>query len=186
MATIDQLKKQYGKLSPSERFALIVAAVARDDETERKALMSSAPRKHWSMPDTYGLAQGFLALTDYHLINELGAAATIWLMSYWHEDDNGREYVDGATGKRYTINEAHALAVRNFITHADAFQAVCKEYKVDPAAFHEICEIYGMMLVFTDVTSRRFAEALKMEFPELEETKQAYRLIVEKHIKDWA
>jgi hypothetical protein len=184
MATLDQVKKQYDRLTSRERFALIVAAAARDDKADRTALIDSAPRRRWSVPHTWGISQGFIALTDYHLINQLGAAATIWLMSYWGEDGD-QEFTDPATGERYSITEAHALAVRRFVENADAFKAVCEEYKVDPGAFNGMYPLYDMMLVFTEIAARKFAEGLGMEFPELEETKKAYRLIVEKHIKDW-
>lgn len=185
MTTIDQVKKQYSKLTPRERFALIVAAAARNDEAERKALIDSAPRRTWSVPTTYGITEGFLAATDFHLISQLGNAATIWMLSYWQQDGNDHDYVDGETGTRYTLQEAHALAVRRFVTNADAFAAVCKEYKVDPAAFNGMYPLYGMVLVFTELIARRFCKELEMELPELEETKRAYKTLLEKHIDDW-
>lgn len=187
MKTIEQVKKQYSKLTDRERFALIVAAAARDDQATRKELMASAPRKTWSVPHTWGISHGFMALTDYYLINQLGAASTIWLMSYWQQDEGEHTYVDGESGERYTLREAHALAVRRFVTNVDAFKAICEEYKVSPADFQAMTEyhIYDMVLLLTEVTARRFVDGLGMELPELEETKRAYRMLIEKHIKDW-
>jgi hypothetical protein len=54
--------KHYGSLTPEERFALILAAVARGDETERQRLASAAGRVTFSMPDHAPMADAFMHL----------------------------------------------------------------------------------------------------------------------------
>jgi hypothetical protein len=136
------------------------------------------------VPDTWGISQGFYSLTDYHLIQQLGTAGSIWLFSYWREDGE-QEYTDPETGQSYTITDAHKLAVRHFLEGAEAFRAICQEYKIDPAAFSGMYELYDMLLMFTEAIARRLCELQDIELTGLEETKQAYRMIVEKSIKDW-
>ena len=45
------IRKQYDKLSPSERFTMLLAALARQDDSERQALLETCPRKTYRMTD---------------------------------------------------------------------------------------------------------------------------------------
>jgi hypothetical protein len=60
------LARQYDQLTARERFALLLAAAAREDEFELSRLLLSAPRKHYAISDHHGLVQSFGWLSDYH------------------------------------------------------------------------------------------------------------------------
>ena len=64
--TAAALARQYGSLTPEERFRLIFAAAARDDEAERDRLARAGGRIHLSLSDhaPHALAFGELALLD--------------------------------------------------------------------------------------------------------------------------
>lgn len=88
---INTIRKNYDKLNPKERFAALTAAVIRIDEQERKALLQSAPRKVFSFPNTYGLSEAFNFLSMWHVMNQLGYAASFyWLLQ---TDDWGGERI---------------------------------------------------------------------------------------------
>src|SRR6187455_3383195 len=81
MATIDQVKKHYDKLTARERFALLMAARDRDDDPEIKELLRTAPRKVWSMPNTNGLTEGFKFAGKWYMMEQLGNMASMyWIM----------------------------------------------------------------------------------------------------------
>ena len=69
------LAKQYDKLTPRERFVLLMAAAAREDEWERTRLLSTAPRKSYSVSDHHGIAVSFCWLSDHHFMTVLDLAA---------------------------------------------------------------------------------------------------------------
>ena len=69
------LARQYDQLTPRERFALLLAAAARDDEFERNRLLLSAPRRQYSISDHHGVAESFSWLSDYHFTAVLDLAA---------------------------------------------------------------------------------------------------------------
>jgi hypothetical protein len=69
------LAKQYDKLTPRERFALIMAALARDDELEGTRLFLAAPKKHYSAADYHGVAMSFFWLSGLHFMSVLDMAA---------------------------------------------------------------------------------------------------------------
>lgn len=45
------IRKQYDKLSPGERFTMLLEALARNDDSERAALLETCPRKTYKMTD---------------------------------------------------------------------------------------------------------------------------------------
>jgi hypothetical protein len=70
------LAKHYGTLSPWERFPLILAASARGDAQERDRLAVSAPRVGLRVQDYFGLAVGFIELSNRQFLELLDLAAT--------------------------------------------------------------------------------------------------------------
>src|SRR5262245_15601287 len=68
------LARQYDKLTPRERFALLVAAAARGDEFERSRLILSGPQKNYRVSDHFGLVMSFSWLSDYHFTELLDLA----------------------------------------------------------------------------------------------------------------
>jgi hypothetical protein len=69
------LSRQYDKLTPRERFALLVAAAARGDDTERTRLLLAAPPRQYTVSDHHGVVESFTWLSDYHFTALLDLAA---------------------------------------------------------------------------------------------------------------
>ena len=65
----------YGKLTPEERFPLLLAAMTRGDEPERARLLHSAPRIHYSAPHHYRVGAAFFDLSKLHFMKLLEFAA---------------------------------------------------------------------------------------------------------------
>jgi hypothetical protein len=80
------LAKLYDRLTPHERLPLIVAASARDDETERQGLAHSAPCDRFRLPDYHGLAEGLLLLSLFHVTQLLDLAVMYWRTTALLED----------------------------------------------------------------------------------------------------
>ena len=59
-----RLTKHFDKLMPRERFALMVTAFQRGDETEHQLLIRTAPRQVFSIPTFRGYSEGFQELAD--------------------------------------------------------------------------------------------------------------------------
>jgi hypothetical protein len=76
MMNANNLAKQYDKLTALERFPLICAAVARNDEAERTRLLQSAPRNSYSVPDYWGVADSFLLLSKLEFMELLNMSAS--------------------------------------------------------------------------------------------------------------
>ena len=69
------LARQYQKLTPAERLALILAASARGDDQERDRLAMSAPRVLLRVPDHFGVALAFREVGEQHFMELLNLAA---------------------------------------------------------------------------------------------------------------
>jgi hypothetical protein len=71
----------YDKLTPRERWPLIMSASNRGDEAEYKRLMQSAPRWQLVARDHFPVAMAFRELGDFTLIELLSLAALFWCSS---------------------------------------------------------------------------------------------------------
>ena len=129
MATIDQIKKHYDKLTARERFALMTAAYARGDDSEAKELLRTAPRKHYSVAHTEPLNQAFEFIAMMHIMSQLGHAAGMYYMML--ACDGGALNVK-IGDETFTEERALELLHRNIIGGRDAFRLICEEYKLDP------------------------------------------------------
>ena len=69
------LAKHYDKLTPEERFRLILAASGRGDEAERDRLVNGAPRRTVSMTEHYPYADAFHEVALLLFIELLEGAA---------------------------------------------------------------------------------------------------------------
>jgi hypothetical protein len=178
---INTLRKNYDKLNPKERFAALHAAALREDEQERKALLQSAPRKHWSLPDTHGLSDAFEWLSTWHVMNQLGyAAGLFWLMQM---DDLGEE--DVHIGEQ-TVNfgDAFSLLQRRILEGWEAWRAICKEYGIDPDAILEGLPHVETMEM-TELIMRAASHASPIELTDLQATINGYRRAIETKRKQW-
>lgn len=66
--------RHYDKLTPAERFPLIVAAAGRGDDAERERLVGSAPRATFTIPHHWGAATAFEFLAYYEFMTVLDFA----------------------------------------------------------------------------------------------------------------
>ena len=174
---INTLRKNYDKLNPKERFAAIVAAGTREDDQERKALLQSAPRKTFSFPNTYGLSEAFIFLSMWHVLSQLGYAATFYFLL-------GQDETDPVKVKGYDFNDARLLIQRRILEGREAWRAICREYGVDPEGllgdFPEI-----EMIRMTELIVIRANEESPLELTDLQEAINGYREAIETKRKDW-
>ncbi len=183
MPTIDQVKKLYSTLTAPERFALSFAASVRGDTSERAALLDSAPKVTIEYPHTLGISEGFNDLLSHHTIQQLGAASTFWMLLYWDYDGEGDERITSLIGAdTLPIADVRTLAARRFMEGLEAFRAICQEYKIEPDALKEIAG-YDQVLAMTELIIRRAFELAPEELTQLEETKTAYREVIERNRK---
>jgi hypothetical protein len=130
------LARHYDKLTPLERFPLIVAASARQDEAERERLVCSAPRTTWQMPHHWGVVSVFESLASFHFMKLLDLAAC-----YFH--------AFSAVGRRRK-KDADAMADwqdamylgYEFVTYLAGWRQFCAELHVDPEIFWKLLPGY--------------------------------------------
>jgi hypothetical protein len=94
------LARNYGRLTPEERWRLIVAAEARGDAAEENRLADAAQRLHFSSPDfsPYGKAFFEVALVTFiELLDEAARCDEFWLRADAFDpfDDDEDEVEDG-------------------------------------------------------------------------------------------
>ncbi len=182
MATIDSLKKHYDKLTAPERFALMVAAGARGDKAERKALADSAPKVTFEFPHCQGLAEGFDFLTTWHMIQQLGTAGTFYML-IGCGSDKGMIF----EGKEYEPAEVILIIARRFLECMEAWRVICKEYNVDGDVLMGLYPGYEMLLAMTELSIRSFEKEVgKIELIDLDASITAYRQAIERERAHWA
>lgn len=176
---INQIQKQYDKLTAPERFALLCKAAFRDDQTEAQALRNSAPKKTFRVSTLKGLLDGFQFLAMWHAIQQLGCAATFQMLAA----GDFKVSVKLPNGESATAEDAMNKTAQRFLEGAEAYTAVCAEYGVDPDEIG--INLYSEILAFTELIMRvGYAEFIP-ELTDLENTKQAYREVIEYHRKEW-
>ncbi len=178
---INTLRKNYDKLNPKERFAAIVAAGLRNDDQERKALLQSAPRKHWSIPNTYGLSDAFIFLSMWHVMSQLGFAASFyWLLQM---DDLGEKKIHIGE-QAVNFGDAFILVQRRVLEGREAWRAICKEYGIDPDRMLDALP-YIEMIEMTELIVRAMSKDNPIELTDLQETINGYREAIESKRREW-
>ena len=128
----NSIQKHYDKLSARERFALLVAAGLRGDYADRAALISSAPRKTFSVPNTYGLSDAFQFAAMWHVMTLANYEAAYYLCLAVTADDYQDEVgKDAAEGIPVILQKANIEFM--------AWRELCAEYGVDP---DKLCESF--------------------------------------------
>lgn len=178
---INTLRKSYDKLNPKERYTAIHSAIIRNDEQERKALLQSAPRKTFSVPNTWGFTEGFRFLSTWHVLIQLGFAASFyWILQM---DDLGEDEIHIGE-KTFRLTDAFLLLQRRILEGREAWRAICMEYNLDPDAmldglpFIEMIEMTELI-----VTAGNRDEPI--ELTDLQETINGYRMAIETKRKEW-
>jgi hypothetical protein len=186
MATIDQIKKHYDKLTARERFALITAAAIRNDTAEESALINSAPVINWEYPHTIGLTYGFKQLVKYHVSQQLGTAGTFFMLMHLWQNEASTPILEAIEAEELTNGEtALSITARRFLEGKKAFETVCREYDVDPQAMEDSYNPAPMLTFMMDNTQRLgFADGV--ELTDLEKTTNEYRALIEQSREHWA
>ncbi len=126
------LARHYDKLTPRERFPLIVAATARDDKQECDRLIDSAPKIGWRLPDYYGLGDALQDLGLVFMLELLNLVA-----QYWHADGVLESYaLSPKTKKDKTLEDRlHGmlkLLAYLFVVNLDAWKQLLTELQMAP------------------------------------------------------
>jgi|SRR5579859_507084 len=131
------LAKQYDKLTPRERLPLIIAAMSRDDEDERRRLRDSAPTNSWRLPDYHGLADALHLMAMFHRIEILDLAGQLGHISrILDELENELESTKGKEGFAYLERWSDMLWLSGYVftVHLDGWNKFCWELSIDPEA----------------------------------------------------
>lgn len=190
MATIDQVKKHYDKLTDRERFALIHAAVHRNDDTELKELHRTAPRKHVSYPSTVGLAEGFnFAGTWYMMEQQADLMLIFWMFHQYSDTFETFEMVFEGHKIQTSADELIDKMARRVLARHIAWGKLCQDYKIDPVAeleayprYHEMILLVGIL----DVAAGEMGEEAQPSEEEIKTALESMRASVDRCVKDWA
>jgi hypothetical protein len=144
------LAKQYTKLTPQERFPLLVAAAQRGDDTERKRLMHTAPVRTFQVPDYYGFALAFREVADRHVQTLLNLAANYYraILAASDETDDG-ELLAAALAIGYV-----------FRVNLQGWEKLCAEFAIDS---HVVLGMFPEYDIIRDVLDATQNAALEPE-----------------------
>ena len=101
------LAKNYSKLTPEERFRLILAASQRDDEAERHRLTHAGQRLILAMPDHAPFSHSFAELSHQVLL-ELLEGAALYHDAFSLSDDCSRDCSDEEAAPERVAEEGDA------------------------------------------------------------------------------
>ena len=112
------IAKTYARLTPEERFRLILAASGRGDEAERDRLTHAGERITLSMPDHSPYARAFAELADLIFI-ELVEAASHYHDAFYRADENRDHFGDGDAEEEGDDAKAEPAARTDLATEED-------------------------------------------------------------------
>lgn len=183
---IKDLQKHYDKLTIKERFALLVAAGARGDDQDREALLRSAPRKTWSMPNTYGLSDAFVFASMWHVMYLLSCETSFYFLMTIADDTDMDNMSIKIEGEKFSFMDALEKVQHDILRTCEAWRAVCSEYGIDGEKLTEHLP-GGNMLGMLESMMKRYAADMDIEITadELEEAKADLRAVIETARKQW-
>src|SRR4051812_10645078 len=83
-----RLTRHYPMLTEAERLPLILAAFARDDDSEAHRLLSTAPKVTYRIPPTFGRLLALNEVLSSHRMKHLDLAAVyLWTLATADSDD---------------------------------------------------------------------------------------------------
>lgn len=123
------LQRDYGKLTPRERFALLLTAAVRKDTKELTALEATRGRRTWTIPEGFGVAEAFYFVAYTYMITQLERAANILALGYWIGRDEARARKKGGHETIETIDTL-AYAAYAFLRRAEAWRAFCAGFGI--------------------------------------------------------
>ena len=185
----DRLSKHYDKLTPRERFSLILAAGVRGDEAEQDRLQSSAPEHLFCVPDYRGYSEGFNEVASLYPDPTTGnGGGGCWKCLATFE---------GARKTSQRLLNCLGLFGHQFVTRRQAWQRLCEEYGIDGNAVLSVYPGYAMIQHLDEmipalactreqaaVILREHDESLSPACPE--ETYKAMRRSFEERAAWWA
>lgn len=138
------LQRQYDKLTPRERVALILEAAKRGDASERAALQRSAPRLTYRVGNHHGTLEALQFVAHTHLIFQLDRALSVALLAHVAADED-------------VAWRAACIAAYVFCAQADAFRAFCAELGIAPELAFFGFDNARQSLEFSERIAREFA-----------------------------
>lgn len=150
------IAKLYDKLTPEERFRLILAASDRGDEAERERLSNASKRVHFSMADHSPYARAFyelLILTYIDLLDDAASYLACNQRFHHHlESAIGTQRKSGRIGGEdaveypnwhHTGRAAYGLGFQ-FKEKMDGWKLFCTHLNVSPALLWEKMNLPGL------------------------------------------
>jgi hypothetical protein len=143
------IAKQYSGLKPAERFALVMAASNRGDDTELARLANSGERVRFSLPDHAPYFLAFTEMADYYLHVLLDHAGNYFDMLHVRDDAEVTDIIDNLNNDagrlkkprtRATWPRLHDLVLATGFILKNAMAAwddFCKRLDVSPFAYWE-------------------------------------------------
>ncbi len=124
-----KLTQLYDRLTPWERVPLLEAARQREDVTEARRLADSAPRKHWSTADYFGLTRALRELASRHVIAQLQTAVEFWRIAVFAD----RPLIRVASRKQHQRQSHDARRMVAFVGvwRANALRILGEELSID-------------------------------------------------------
>ncbi len=185
----------YDRLTPAERYPLILAAMKRGDDIEVDRLSASASRVAFQLPDYEGFAEGLRFLSLLHMIEQLNLGLIFWrdigLSQKCKASPDGPEDLELAE----SLWENARMAGYRLCVDADALRLVCTELKVDPddllrdlPGFDvvEQAERHARPALWTYEEASAYLKKISGgEVPNVEQTAQSMRTLIKDRVEWW-
>ena len=144
---LKSIQRNYEHLTMLERLSLLDNAIARDDESEIRAVVAASPRKSYSEPDYVDLFEKITKVRFNNLLVRLGFAMNFDFLLRLDPGDDER------------ISDDAKLAAYLYVRATDAWKAVSDELCLRPDYDKEISEIFFAveLLIVKDRLLREFA-----------------------------
>lgn len=127
MTNIKTLRRDYDKLTPVERFSMMLDATRRGDDQEHLALMTSAPKDYYKIAHHYWLVKAFEQLAAVHVAGILDMGCLLLL------GEGILDHVEDDSEAEEVTNRMIDAAIMILIQDA-AWQRFCDNNGVDPRA----------------------------------------------------
>ncbi len=191
------LTRLYDRLTAWERLPLLRAARERGDTAEVQRLARSAPRRAFTVPDYYGLAEGVDQLAQMHALCLLERVACYWRASGWLRRGHVEREADAEDSERsrHWVEVARMWAYL-FTVEARAWEQLMVEMHLDPEALlrdlpgYETLRQAGKAIPLVAFTEEEAAAYLRRRNPQarpptVETIRVAMREFLESCLKRW-
>lgn len=149
------LQRQYDKLTPRERVALILEATKRGDASERAALQRTAPRVSYQIANHHGTLEALQFVAHIHLIFQLDRALSVAMLAHAAADED-------------VAWRGACVGAYVFCVQADAWRAFCAEIGIAPELAFFGFDNARQSLEFSERIAREFAFTFEETRAEME------------------